>query len=84
MCKLYPEIEIEDDHEKLRGGGGWWGHQNGNPCCILYGMRSGTEGLPFDSPGSGEVFYGKIKTGVTSLGELVHISELEEIEGVTY
>lgn len=65
-----PVIRIEDDHEKVFGG--WWGVQNGNPACMLFGMRSGFEGIP----NNGKVYYGHIH----SMGELVHENELEEIQ----
>lgn len=64
-----PRITLEaPDTEIWRGG---WGVQNGNPACMLYGMRSGFSGLPWD----GTVWYGK----VGHMGELVHESELQPI-----
>jgi len=68
-----PIITIEAEHTKVFRG--WWGMQIGNPACMVYGVRFACEGLPSDSFGSDEVFYGKIR----GLGELVHISELEEV-----
>ena len=65
-----PTIKIEDKWLTLTGGS--WMYVNGNPTAMVYGMRSGFEGIPTDD----EVFYGKIDI----LGELVHISELEEIK----
>lgn len=49
---------------------GDWGMQQGNPACLLYAMRSGFENLPF-----GNEYYGKIG----SFGEIVHESELKEV-----
>ncbi len=54
----------------------WWDHltdkswmvSNGNPACMIYGIRGGLNGLPTDD----EVLYGKIG----HFGHLVHISEL--------
>lgn len=70
-----PIIQIEDNWKELTGGS--WSMANGNPACMLYAMRAGTEQLE----GTGlidddKVFYGKI--GV--LGELVHENELEAIK----
>jgi len=52
--------------------GCFWGGANGNPAAMLFGMRSGFEGLPF----GGQVYYGHIG----GMGELVHESELEPTE----
>lgn len=71
-----PVITIEDDHEKVFGK--WWGFMNGNPACLLYAVRSPVDNLPMDNAGTGKVFYGHV--GKLELGELVHISELEEIK----
>lgn len=46
-----------------------WMFCDGNPACMIYGLRSGMAGLPTDN----EVVYGK----VGGLGHLVHVSELE-------
>jgi len=62
------EIRIEDYWDTLTGKS--WGESEGNPGCMVYGMRVGLYGLPFDD----EVVYGKRDDG---LGSLVHISELE-------
>lgn len=64
-----PEFKVEDESRKIWPNGGW-GNQQGNPACMLFGMRSGVEGLPY----VGNVYYGKIGAS----GELVHESELEE------
>ena len=69
-----PIITIEDEHKKVLGQ--WWAGYSGNPTCMLYGVRNGIEGLPLDNDEAEEIYYGKID----GLGELVHISELEEIE----
>lgn len=64
-----PIITIEDTDEKIFGSS--WKRQNGNPACMLFGMRSGFEGL------SGEkVWGGKIE----NLSELVFEHELEKIK----
>lgn len=63
-----PGIRIEDRASVLWKGG--WEMQNGNPACMLFGMRAGTEGIP-----TNDVWYGK----VGQLGELVNASELEAI-----
>ena len=65
-----PEIVIEDTDVNVCGRS--WMDMTGNPAAMLFGMRSGTEGLPF----GGAVYYGKIG----GMGELVHESELEVIE----
>lgn len=62
-----PEIQIECTD--IEAWGRSWMAMDGNPTAMLYGMRSGLDGLPW----VGNVYYGKIK----SLGELVHESELE-------
>ena len=64
-----PNITIEDKDTALWSRG--WGMQDGNPACMLFGMRSGMEGLPW----GGVVYYGKIG----GFGELVHETELEEV-----
>lgn len=65
-----PEYKLEGLWNKLTGGS--WMYAKGNPAAMLYGMRSGMEGLPTDDL----VYYGKID----HQGELVHVSELEEIK----
>lgn len=62
-----PVIRIEDKDAVVFGGS--WEHQNGNPACLIFAMRAGT-----DSIRTGDVWYGKID----GLGELVDSSELEE------
>jgi len=72
-----PIIEIEDLDTNIWKGG--WGVQQGNPGCILFGMRSGLELLPW----SGKVWYGHIEVSKLTgarLGELVHESELEKVK----
>jgi len=64
-----PKIAIEDQDTILFGKS--WMMLDGNPAAMLFGMRSGMEGIP----GGGKVYYGKIN----NLGELVHESELEEL-----
>jgi len=65
-----PTIVIEGKDTDIWSDG--WMHQIGNPACMSYSVRSAFEGLPIE----GEVYYGK----VGGFGELVHESELEEIE----
>jgi len=65
-----PVIKIEDLQTNVIGMS--WMDADGNPACILYGLRVGTENLPIDN----DVYYGKIN----GFGELVHASELEEIK----
>lgn len=62
------EIVIEDWWDNLTGGS--WMNANGNPAVMIYGMRSGFNGLPTDD----KVLYGKLG----AFGVLVHISEIEE------
>ncbi len=63
------EYKVEDWWENVSG---WsWMISEGNPACLVYGIRSGFAGLPCDD----EVVYGKIDR----LGVLLHISELEEL-----
>ena len=61
-----PKIKIEDIDKVVFGGS--WMVQNGNPACVLFGMRSGFENIPDE----GNVYYGHIG----AYGELVHESEL--------
>lgn len=70
-----PTIIIEDTDKKVFGSS--WKNNDGNPTCILYGARSGMEGVP----NIGAVYYGKIKREGWngSLGELVNEVELEEV-----
>lgn len=60
------EYRVEDWWDTMTGGS--WMFADGNPACLLYGMRNGTQGLPLDN----EVLYGK----VGPFGHLIHISEL--------
>jgi hypothetical protein len=69
-----PTIIIEDTWMNV--GGKSWMCSDGNPACMLYGMRAGMEHLPTDN----NVYYGKIQRGKAgALGELVHESELEAV-----
>ena len=60
-----PTIEIEDTDRKLFGKS--WMMMGCNPAAMLYGIRSGLDGLPL----GGTVYYGKIG----HLGELETASE---------
>lgn len=60
------EYVIEDWWDRLTGGS--WMYADGNPAAMIYGVRAGLAGLPFDD----EVVYGKIG----GMGHLVHTSEL--------
>jgi hypothetical protein len=62
------EFKIEDWWDRVADKS--WMDCNGNPACMVYGIRSGFAGLPLDN----EVLYGK----VGSFGHLVHISEIEQ------
>jgi hypothetical protein len=68
-----PIIRVEDTDREVFGKS--WGVMDGNPTCLLYAMRSGTEGLPL----GGAVYYGHIG----GYGELVHESELEPVAEAT-
>ncbi len=68
-----PEIVIEDIDTRVFGFDALWGSLKGNPACVLYIARAEATGIDFNH---GRSFYGKIK----GLGELVHETELEEIE----
>lgn len=57
---------VEDWWDHLTGGS--WMFADGNPAAMIYGLRSGMNGLPMDN----EVVYGKIG----GMGHLVHTSEL--------
>ena len=61
------EIVIEDWWVNVYGGS--WMNANGNPAAMIYGMRSGFNGLPTDN----EVLYGKLG----GYGVLIHVSEIE-------
>jgi len=61
------EFHLEDWHDRLMGKS--WMDCDGNPACLIYGMRSATANLPIDN----DVVYGK----VNGLGHLVHVSELD-------
>ncbi len=62
------EYWVEDWWENVSGNS--WMFADGNPACMKYAMRAGAvDNLPTDD----DVLYGKIG----SLGELIHISEVE-------
>lgn len=61
------EFRVEDWWDRVSGKP--WGDCEGNPACMVYGIRAGFNGLPLDN----EVLYGK----VGAFGHLVHISEIE-------
>lgn len=63
-------IEVEDYWQNVSGQS--WMSSNGNPTAMLYGMRSGMQGLPINN----DVVYGKVH----GLGVMVHVTELEVIE----
>lgn len=67
-----PVIEIEDNWDKISGES--WRKSQGNPTCILFGMRLGMEGHAGEQKDE-DIYYGKI--GET--GELVMAEELEEV-----
>jgi hypothetical protein len=60
------EAEVEDYWDSLTGGS--WMFAEGNPACLIYGLRSGLNGLPTDD----NVLYVKIG----AFGHLVHLSEV--------
>lgn len=60
------DYRLEDWWDRIAGKS--WMFCDGNPACLDYALRSGTEGLPTDN----DVVYGKIG----SLGKLIHISQL--------
>lgn len=68
------KFEVEDWWDRVHGKS--WMDCAGNPACLVYAMRSGFTGLPIDD----EVVYGKLN----GMGHLLHISEFEEYNGVTY
>lgn len=67
-AKTGAEYRVEDWWINVSGGQSWM-DCNGNPACMIYGMRSGVAGLPIDD----KVLYGKID----GAGYLIHESELE-------
>lgn len=58
---------VEDWWDRVTGKS--WMFSDGNPAAMIYGIRSGMEGLPTDD----EVLYGK----VDGQGILLHVSEIE-------
>ena len=64
------EYRIEDWWDHLTGKS--WRYSDGNMAAMLYGVRSGVQGLPLDD----EVVYGK----VGAFGHLVHVSEILGVE----
>ena len=76
-----PIIEIKDEDTELFEGG-WRAHDG--PACTIYGWRNGVELLTVD----GKVFYGHVfcapitpDSHPIGLGEVVHESELEPVDG---
>lgn len=67
-----PIICIEDTDKNVFGQS--WEWMKGNPACMLFGIRTGSEGLET----TGKVYYGK----VLSMGELVWEYELENLNAV--
>ncbi|MCP3682171.1 MAG: hypothetical protein GY861_05710 [bacterium] len=65
-----PEIDIEDTDINIWGTS--WKDQGGNMACMLYATRTKSEGIPL----TGTTYYGKVQ----GMGELVHESELEELQ----
>jgi len=64
------EFVVEDWWDRIAGKS--WMFCDGNPAAMIFGMRSGFNGLPDDD----EVLYGH----VGAFGHLVHISEIETEE----
>lgn len=76
------KLKINQEHDNVKtgasyivedwwinvGGQSWMGCLNGNPACMIYGVRSGFAGLPIDD----KVLYGKI----AGAGYLIHESEI--------
>jgi len=54
-----------------RVGPGPWGSCDGNPACLDYAARAGTEGVPPNN----EVVYGKIG----AFGKLIHVTQLGDV-----
>lgn len=67
-CVDGAEFRLEDWWDRVAGES--WMNAQGNPAAMIYGIRSGTAGLPTDN----KVVYGHIN----GLGYLVHVSELQE------
>jgi hypothetical protein len=61
-------FKVEDWWDHLTGRS--WAVSDGNPAAMIYGMRSGIQGLPLDD----EVLYGKVGL----FGHLIHVSEIQE------
>lgn len=61
-------LRLEDWQDRVFGKS--WMACDGNPACMVYGLRSGFNGLPLDN----EVVYGKFEDG---RGGIVHVSELD-------
>lgn len=62
------EFVVEDYWDRVSGVS--WMYSDGNFAAMIYGVRSGVQGLPLDN----EVLYGK----VGAFGHLVHVSEIQE------
>lgn len=60
------EYRVEDWWDRIAGKS--WGMCDGNPACLEYAFRMGTEGGPTDD----EVLYGKIGF----FGKLIHVSQI--------
>lgn len=60
-------FRVEDYWDRVAGKE--WGMCQGNPACLVYAVRSATNGIPMNN----EVLYGKIGR----FGHIVHVSELE-------
>ncbi len=60
---------VEDWWDRISGES--WRNCNGNPACMVYGMRTGMSASLI--PNNDEVLYGK----VGPFGHLVHITEIE-------
>lgn len=65
------EFRVEDWNDRVFEK--LWQEMRWNPACLIYAVRSAMSQLPLDN----EVLYGK----VGQFGHLVHISEIEELDG---
>jgi hypothetical protein len=63
-------FRVEDYWDRAAGIS--WKNAEGNPACLIYAMRTGTQN--FRVPMNDEVLYGKIGNS----GNLIHVLELEE------
>lgn len=62
------EYQVEDWWQNVSGGS--WMHAVGNPTCLEYAIRTGSQDFP--TPNDDEVLYGKIG----GMGKLIHITEV--------